>query len=282
MRLRHLLVALDDSDEGRTALLAATDLAGRAGGRITVLRVAQTAGSYETRERLLAEVREAVTLRLGRLLPSDILSYDVTFGLPGVEIARYGETHDADLILVGRKRRTAIQRRLVGDTADAVGRRSSVPCLFVPSGRLAHQRILVALDGTERGLSVLVTAIDFAREAGGRLRAMTVEPPADSKADERWVRSGRSERLAQAVATLRQSSGLGQEFWEDNGGDVGSGLIVHRGAVVDEVLAEVSEARADVLVIGFHRGGPVGVLEAGSIARRLSHEATCSVLTAPL
>jgi len=39
---------------------------------------------------------------------------------------------------------------------------------------------------------------------------------------------------------------------------------------------------ADVLVIGYHRGGPAGVIEAGSIARRVLHQAECSVLTVPL
>jgi nucleotide-binding universal stress UspA family protein len=48
------------------------------------------------------------------------------------------------------------------------------------------------------------------------------------------------------------------------------------------VLAEVRESGADLLVIGYHRGGPPGVLEAGSTARRLAHEAPCAVLTIPL
>jgi nucleotide-binding universal stress UspA family protein len=35
-------------------------------------------------------------------------------------------------------------------------------------------------------------------------------------------------------------------------------------------------------VIGCHRGGPPGILEAGSTARRLAHTAPCAVLTIPL
>jgi nucleotide-binding universal stress UspA family protein len=44
----------------------------------------------------------------------------------------------------------------------------------------------------------------------------------------------------------------------------------------------VQETGADVLAIGYHRGGPPGVLEAGSTARRLAHVAPCAVLTLPL
>lgn len=282
MHLRHLLVGLDDSDEGRTALLAAADLAGRSRARLTVLRVAQTSAGLAVRERCIAELRDAVAARLGGLPDSDELTCDVTFGLPGVEIPRYAETNAVDLVLLGRKRRTELQRRLIGDTADAVARRSSLPCLFVPTGRVANARIVVALDGTERGIAVLVTAIDFAREVHGRLLAMTVEPETDAAPDGRWHRSARSERLAQAVATLRQTSGLGEDYWEEVEEEVEGGLVVHQGAVVNEVLAELDRAHADLLAIGFHRGGPAGVLEAGSIARRLAHEAPCSVLTVPL
>jgi nucleotide-binding universal stress UspA family protein len=59
-------------------------------------------------------------------------------------------------------------------------------------------------------------------------------------------------------------------------------LVVRRGDVVKGVLAELQETGSDVLVIGYHRGGPPGVLEAGSIARRLAHVAPCAVLTVPL
>ncbi|MGH7580864.1 MAG: hypothetical protein ACREM9_11870, partial [Gemmatimonadales bacterium] len=50
----------------------------------------------------------------------------------------------------------------------------------------------------------------------------------------------------------------------------------------EQVLAAVEAPEAEVLAIGFNRGGPPGVLEAGSTARRLAHLAPCSVLTIPL
>ncbi len=59
-------------------------------------------------------------------------------------------------------------------------------------------------------------------------------------------------------------------------------LAVRRGEVLERVLAEVQETGTDVLAIGYRRGGPPGVLEAGSTARRLAHLAPCAVLTIPL
>jgi nucleotide-binding universal stress UspA family protein len=57
---------------------------------------------------------------------------------------------------------------------------------------------------------------------------------------------------------------------------------VRRGDPAEQILAAVEERIPDVLVIGCHRGGPPGILEAGSTARRLAHTAPCAVLTIPL
>ena len=54
------------------------------------------------------------------------------------------------------------------------------------------------------------------------------------------------------------------------------------GFCVTQILAAVSERRPDVLVIGCHRGGPPGIIDAGSVSRRLAHTAPCAVLTVPL
>jgi nucleotide-binding universal stress UspA family protein len=58
--------------------------------------------------------------------------------------------------------------------------------------------------------------------------------------------------------------------------------VILRGPIVGSLIQEVTTFRADVLVVGNHRGGPAGVIEGGSTARRLAHEAPCAVLTIPL
>ena len=76
------------------------------------------------------------------------------FGIPGIEICRFAEDRRADLLILGRKPRTRAARLLLGDTADAVARRSLVPSLYVPPGTGPIRRVLVALDGSERGMIV--------------------------------------------------------------------------------------------------------------------------------
>jgi nucleotide-binding universal stress UspA family protein len=199
----------------------------------------------------------------------------VAYGVPGVEICRFGERRDADLMVLGRKPRSQMARLLLGDTADAVARRSRLPCLFVPPGIGPIRRLLVALDGTERGIAVLQTACALARAITASLGVVTVEqePAGEPVHLASALPVERSERLKSQVRMLLSRERV----------DGSQPLVdVRRGAVVEQVLAALEETAADALVVGYHRGGPPGVIEVGSTARHLAHLAPCAVLTVPL
>ena len=287
MLLRHILAATDESDAGRQAVRTATALAFRASARLTILRVV----ALEATRRLVGVGQGAastnggedeVALRyLRRWLEADVLSADevqaadlaTASGVPGIEICRFAEQAEADLLVLGRKRHSRMMRLLLGDTADAVARRSRTPCLFVPPGSGEIRKVLVALDGSDRGMNVLNQACDFARHVGAAVEAVTVERrPGDEP--------------LQIVATLpvARSSSLQVRVREmlAREGFPDAPLAIRRGDILEWVVTEAQESRADVLAIGYHRGGPPGVLEAGSTARRLAHAAPCAVLTIPL
>jgi nucleotide-binding universal stress UspA family protein len=287
MLLQHILVATDESDAGRQAVRTATALASRATARVTILRVVPV----EAARRLVSvgdgtaptdwgEDETALT-RLRSWLEADVLSPDeaqgtelgIAYGIPGIEICRLAERAQADLLVLGRKRHSPMMRLLLGDTADAVARRSRFPCLFVPPGSGEPRKVLVALDGSDRGINVLNQACDFARHAGATVEAVTVERrPA-----------GEPLQLVSALPVARSSllqvrvrEALVREGFPE------APLAIRQGDIVERVVAEAQEMGADVLAIGYHRGGPPGMLEAGSTARRLAHAAPCAVLTIPL
>lgn len=278
--MRNVLAAADYSVEGRAAILAAARLAQRCQARLTVLTVVEIGQGEIAKDAALRGLTATVDAALAPVSTRPPVDLRVALGLPGVEIGRFAERSDADLIVIGRKRRSDLQRRLLGDTADAVARRSSVPCLFV-AGEQQFERVMVGLDGTERGLSVLVSALGFTRDVGAELRVVTVETNhrEDSKLH---LPTGRSARLVQAVDELRNSARLGRGRWDPAPNQDGSSLMILRGPIVGSLIREVTAFRADVLVVGNHRGGPAGVIEGGSTARRLAHETPCAVLTIPL
>jgi nucleotide-binding universal stress UspA family protein len=287
MKLRHILAATDESEAGRQAVRTAVALAVEVHARVSILRVIPEgvpgrvvlAPGQPPGERGKEDVSALAYLR--RWLEAGVLSTDelvtaelaIAYGLPGIEICRVAEQVQADLIVLGRKRHSPMARLLLGDTADAVARRSRVPCLFVPPGSAKPTTVLVALDGSERGMSVLDQACDFARYAGAGVSTVTVErrPAGEPLELVPAVPVTRSALLQTRVDQVLARAGFPE-----------APLTVGRGEVVERIVTEIQETGADILAIGYHRGGPPGIMEAGSNARRLAHVVPCAVLTIPL
>ena len=285
MQLRHIVVATDESEPGRYAVRAGLDLAARASARLTVMRVVPV----ETMPLFGAVVGGVVgpdgagtaLERLGQWLEADLrrphppVEMGIAFGVPGIEICRFAEQRAADLLVLGRKHRSAVARLLVGDTADAVIRRSRVPSLFMEQGSPPLSRMLVALDGSERGMRVFATARDLADAVGAGLAVVTVED----------VHAPHPAAPAPPLPLTRSS-----RLWRDlepapsRGGTstTETAVAIRQGRAVPEVLAELAGSGADVLAFGCHRGGPAGILDGGGTARHLAHTAPVSVLTIPL
>ncbi|MGE5926883.1 MAG: universal stress protein [Gemmatimonadota bacterium] len=278
MELSRVVVATDASDAGRAAIEAGRAVAAGSGAGLTVMTaalksaaaIAAGSGSWDQG----IESVEALARHLRAVLGTDAIppeiELDVAIGLPGIEVPRYAEAHAASLIVLGRKPRSHAARLVMGDTADAVARRSRVPCLIVPPGGTRFGRILVALDGTVRGEIVFDTACAFARALGASLGVVTIGPQHDGEPEAlaAEVPGARAERIARTARELGERCGLSVE------------VIVRRGEPVTEIMA--ASAGWDVLVVGYHRGGPPGIIEGGSVARRLAHLVPGALMTVPL
>lgn len=285
----RVLVATDESANGRHAIRTARALIGANSAPLTILKVVPVApDGHETAGRLLttgtrqADVGSSPALDQFRAwLAADPEARPVApepevavaFGVPGIEISRLADEREAGLIVLGREDRSPSHRLSLGETADAVVRRSDRPVLFVPPELGRIRRVLVALDGTERAAQVLEQANSLARRFGAALEAVTVEPDLE---DERAIGRqatlprGRSVRLGDAIRRLSTT----------DPGNVR--LAIRRGNPIEEVLAQCGESQPDVLVIGYRRGGPPKVFGPADIARSLLYAAPCAVLTVPL
>lgn len=287
MLLRHIVVATDESDAGRSAVRAGLDLAERVFARLTVMRVVpvetlplfgSALGGMVGPDGAAAGVE-----RLQRWLHAELkpdfpvpVELGIAFGVPGIEICRFAEQRGADLLVLGRKHRSAVARLLVGDTADAVVRRSRVPCLFVEHGALPLSQLLVALDGSDRGMRVYAAARDFAQAVDLGLTVVTVESRDRPEAVDPVppLPLTRSSRLWHELAPPAGRAGTRTS--------TEVAVSIRQGRPVAEVLADLAATGADVLTFGCHRGGPAGILESGGVARHLLHTAPVSVLTIPL
>jgi nucleotide-binding universal stress UspA family protein len=140
---------VDFSDYSLRALRYAVALAGRLGGRLTVLHIANplllqaAARAYdvaamsrdtEVELRTLADavISDAGAVTLG-------IRTVVRSGDPVTEIIRCGEDEHADLIVMGTHGRSGYRRMFFGSVTEQVLRRSSVPVLAVPPSGLKHR-----------------------------------------------------------------------------------------------------------------------------------------------
>ncbi|MDX2061230.1 MAG: universal stress protein [Gemmatimonadales bacterium] len=281
----RVLVATDESVDGRHAVKTAMALTASPECHLTILKVIPVPAKGEIPAGRLVSTEAAdgqpgvgaeldqfrswlgpESLNGGRRSPE----VAVAFGIPGIEIGRLADLRGVGLIVLGRRPRTPDHRLMLGETADAVVRRSDHPVLFVPPEVEQVRKIVVALDGTERAIRVLERAHALARGLNAKLQAVTVEPVIE---DERGpagpMPRGRTVRLGDAVGRLPKSQGEVR-------------LEIRAGNPVDEVLAHCSETKPDLLVIGYRRGGPPKVIGPTDIARNLLYAAPCAVYTVPL
>jgi nucleotide-binding universal stress UspA family protein len=282
LKLDRIVVAVDNSNASREAARCAARIATLCGGELTVLAVAPGAGAPGANNSTPLDLIEA---SLGGNFFDEFPSLPIDLagvhGLPQIEIGRYAEHRKADLIVLGRKERTRSARLFLGDTADAVLRRSRIPCLVVPPGLVTFSHLMAAVDGTDRGFAVYEYAVAFAHACAMDLNVVTVEPQwtGEPPALSKQVWSTRTEKLAALIGSRTRRGGKAGP----GGGVCATDNLLHvrYGEAVGEIVAEVAEVGSDVLVLGFHRGGPPLVVSASSVSRKLVHAAPCAVLSVP-
>ncbi len=135
--IRSILIAHDGSDEARRAVEIGTDLALRYGAKATLLTVihhpayAATVGEVaeadvEQREFVARVQREAI--EQARLRGLDLSATTVS-GHPAEAIVEYARRHQVDLIVMGHRGMSNLQRFLVGSIADRVV--DHAPCMVL-------------------------------------------------------------------------------------------------------------------------------------------------------
>jgi nucleotide-binding universal stress UspA family protein len=269
--MTKVVVATTLADDCRTPVGTAAELAARLGGELTVLgsvpELEPGAGAWPGHPAL-----DRVKTWVSGVLPPGSTAPRIAArgGLPGVEIPRFAEEVNADLLVIGKGELTG-----AGDLADTVLRRSRKPCLVLPCHWERLAPILVALDGSERGFQVHHAACELAARMRAPVQSVTVEPPdRDGHAAGPSARSLRLQARVQALA----AGGNGSAALKL----ASPPLHIRAGDVVREVLAEVADVGAGILAVGWRWGGPSDRIPTGSVGRRLALEAPCGVLAIPL
>jgi nucleotide-binding universal stress UspA family protein len=175
-----------------------------------------------------------ITLRLSEmsqlirsLEPSYNWTHEVVIGRAWRELVSIAERRYASMIVVGRRKHSAMDRLLGGETTLQVMRTSPVPVLAVEREFERVHTAVVAVDFSESSVHAAKTALDMLRAFGsGSLYLVYVEPLADPSSNElklpaetRFpgdvvVRGVVSPARELTRPALRNSCRAGSAFWQ--------------------------------------------------------------------
>ena len=250
MPIKRVLAATDGSVEGEHAVVLSRMLTRRARAELRLLTVS-------TAELALAAgetSRPAATWAAG---------------VPAIEIVHRAQAIRADLLVLGRRPRVREAPLPFGTTSEAVVRRRSGATLLVPRTVRAFHRILIALDGTARGLGILEDAADFVAATSAEASVVLVLSERDScELDSQCEEDPRAVRAREALASHPSL--------------VDCKVTVRCGPAVHEILDLLRQTGADVLMLGVRRGGPAGDMGSGHVGRDLLRMAPGAILTVPI
>lgn len=130
-----ILIATDGSEYATRAADYAIDIAGAYGARLHVLsvidvRALESAPQREHVEEIARSVLKTIEERAERAHLSVVTA--TRSGIPHEEILAYATSTDIDLIVVGARGKSGLDRFLLGSTTDRVMRLADVPVLIAP------------------------------------------------------------------------------------------------------------------------------------------------------
>lgn len=298
----RLVAGLDGSSADRTTLAYALAAAARRGAELTVVTVlptglAWTAATYaldvpteraEREEieariaRLVDEVRDATPPPGGAAADAVPVHVRVPSGRPAQVLVE--ASAGADLLVVGRRRRSPVRRTLLGSVALRCISHAACPVVVVPPARPAgpgSPTVVVGVDGSSCAGEALGLAAEEAARLGATVEAVaayaTVDYPLDLYRSElptpEQLRA-EAERVArqQADAVLDRLARAGRAA----AGVPPVEVVPVEGEPAD-VLVERSRDSA-LLVVGSHGHGRVREVVLGSVALHCALYTDCPVM----
>lgn len=280
-----IVVGVDLSPEAKGAAVVGERLARLADVRCHVVHAVRDAWAplvavsvdpqvVDMQQLQLAVARHQVNELLGTSVSDQLRrNVDVLFGPAAVVLQQVMREKRPGLVVLGGKHHSVLDRWLGGSTSLHMVRAAEVPVLITAGTPPAFRRVLVAADLSKAAGPTLGLAERFARLVGAELRVLTVfEPlpdmPAMSPVDP-------TEYFALAQDTLQR------EVWPLVKAPAVEKFVRH-GTVVDTLLREATDWKADVLVVGSHGKGWAQRVLLGSVTEQLINHLPTSLLVAPV
>lgn len=279
-----ILVPLDGSAFAEAALPPATAIASRGTGALDLVMVQDPVPAYgygaleeqpqAWRAEYLAAVEEELASRIGERVEYSLLVGSVT-----AELERHAGETDPDLMVLATHGRGPFSRFWLGSVADHVVRHSTYPVLLIRpeedqeldlSAEPNFDNILIPLDGSEEGETILDVAIPFGdlfdseytltRVVHYPAEVVSSYMPDTVHISEEIVESGKieAEKYLEGVANKLRDDGYNV--------DIDVRVDVHPASGIQRAADELG---ADLIALATHGRGGVERTLVGSVADKL-------------
>lgn len=297
-KLKRVLVATDGTDHGNRAVVTGIGLANRAGADVDIVTVVSetmppivtpvsgwTPGWPPESLAALEQINERTAESQAREAGAPNAPVHVRRGRPASLISETARELDADVIVLGAHHQAAVERFLLGSTAEKVTRMAdSLILVATEERRRAFQRVLVALDVSPQSRAVLESAATIAASEGADVRALYVQEPLSEAVIS--VMSTALGELESRLADVQESARLEFEklvadFVDSSGTSISIADRVRSGRAGLEILKEAEEWNSDLVVLGTHGHGFVHRLMIGSTSLKVLRHIDRAMLLVP-
>jgi len=283
-KTKPIIVATDGSDTSLPAFRAAELISSRTGCTVRVVSALEPLPVIlppvegivvppdweDVREK---GQRQVVSTQLKAVASSADWIVDIILGKPCEVISTYAREHNAGLIIVGSNKHGMIGRILGDDTAVDITRLSEVPLLIVsPAMNRLPRRVIAAMDLDPDGMQNIAETLVMIADAPS-ITCVHVQPR-DEFLGVDWARYdaeyqfAMNERFAGVEKTL-SAAGLRPD------------LVALHGNAAKEITDFADYSKGELIVVGIKRKVGKARAVGGRTARRIIHNAKCSVLIVP-
>jgi nucleotide-binding universal stress UspA family protein len=265
VRFANILVAVDLSAASANTMKIAAEFAYQHRSRLVVAHIMEhrAAAPAETP----AETEATLRLWMRPYLRSGAhCSVAVAEGDVVSEISSLVKKHSADLLIIGTHAATNVERLVLGSTAEALFRNSSIPVLtigpHVRNCKAGFSTILLPTDLEPDSLRAAQYAVSLAEESNATLNLLHVVGKSDGVAM-RQMAAVRMQQLVPEDAALWCTP-----LYRIESGDL-----------TETILAVAEDTRSDLIVLSVTQARLLADHAHWSVASRIVRFAACPVLT---
>ena len=269
---KKILIATDGTSHSASAILEATNMARKYGSAVYLLHVLSRiiaidplgGSSVVITQQLQESTQKFLETFKGMAAEDGIMQFET--------IVRQGElfyrtildeavSHQADLIMIGRRESSFMKRLLFQSLTAQLLCYAPCPVLIVPLAALIQwERILLVVNGSRSSAAALAEALKIAKEHKSHLTAVVTTPGRSGSAGEDICRriKADAEQIGATVETLQIAA-----------------------KAADEIARLAKEQDADMIITGRPEESVLKHIIQGSLPEQIIDRSLCSVLVVP-